>query len=63
MRVPVGINLRADGDNDAGRLEPQCLRRARRRSIAAAPLQNVGAVDAGGVHTDEDLRKSGGRCV
>ena len=46
----------ADRDHLAGELEPRDVRRrAGRRRIAARELMHVGAVEAGGVHADQQL--------
>jgi hypothetical protein len=51
-------DARAALDHLAGHLQPRdVLRRAGRGRIGPAQLQDVGAVDAGGLHADEQLAR------
>ncbi len=52
---------RADGRDRARHLEPQVRRRACGRRVRALALAEVGAVDAGGGHADQDLSGAGDR--
>ncbi len=55
VAAPPALHAIAHLHDLARDLQPQGLRRPRRRRIVAQPLQHVGPVHARGLHRDEDL--------